>query len=251
MSGEGDVIYLYDGSLEGLLCCVFTAVAEKQLPADIWCEEDACPVFFDTRSIPTEKEKAARVAASIPQKMGPRAKELVANVFLSCAERKELKILRFLMLGYREGHRVTRMLAHPDVAPLIDAEKHLLSEAHLLKGFIRFSDYGQLLGAVIGPKNYVLPLLAPHFCGRLGDEDFMIWDKTHKAVLYRQNGRAGIYGMEQFSPPTPSAAEEQYRRMWKRFYDTIAIRQRENPALRRTHCPKRYWAYMSEMQGES
>lgn len=59
MSGEGDVIYLYDGSLEGLLCCVFAAVAEKQLPADIWCEEDACPVFFDTRSIPTEKEKAA------------------------------------------------------------------------------------------------------------------------------------------------------------------------------------------------
>ena len=68
MSGEGDVIYLYDGSLEGLLCCVFTAVAEKQLPADIWCEEDACPVFFDTRSIPTEKEKASAKEKSLDGK---------------------------------------------------------------------------------------------------------------------------------------------------------------------------------------
>ena len=42
-----------------------------------------------------------------------------------------------------------------------------------MKGFLRFSDYGGTLGAIIGPKHYVLPLLAHHFCSRFGKETFM------------------------------------------------------------------------------
>ena len=28
--------YIYDGSFDGMLCCIFTAIAEKELPADIF-----------------------------------------------------------------------------------------------------------------------------------------------------------------------------------------------------------------------
>ena len=248
MLGKSDVIYLYDGSMDGLLCCVFTAVAEKEMPVDIWVEEEAPPTLFDTKAIYTDAQHAKRVAASIPKKMGPRAKELVEHVFLTGVEQKELKILRFLLLGYQCGPSVCKMLGHADVAPMIDAEKALLNEAHLLKGFLRFSDYGGTLGAIIGPKHYVLPLLAHHFCSRFGKETFMIWDKTHKAALYWKDGKADIFDMQEFTPPNPSAGEQQYRALWKRFYNTIAIKERENPTCRRTHCPKRYWAYMHEMQ---
>ena len=250
MSGKSNVIYLYDGSMEGLLCCVFTAVSQKELPIDIWIEDTASPILFDTKAIYTEQDKAIRVAASIPKKMGNRAKELVNHVFFSSVEQKELKILRFLLLGYEMGHTVCRMLGHPDVAPMIDAEKAVLGEVHQLKGFLRFSDYAGMLGAVIAPKHYVLPLLANHFCSRYGSETFMIWDKTHKAALYWKDKKAEIFDMEEFSPQTLSAKEKEYQAMWKRFYDTVAIPERENFACRQSHCPKRYWAYMNEMQSE-
>lgn len=250
MSGKEHVVYLYDGSMQGLLCCVFTAVAEKEMPVDIWVEHTASPVLFDTKAIHTDENKAKRVEVSIPKKMSPRAKELVRNVFFSNAEQKELKILRFLLLGYQVGPQLCKMLAHPDVAPMLEAEKSLLNEVHLLKGFLRFSDYDGVLGAVIGPKHYVLPLLAPHFCGRFGNENFMIWDKTHKAVLYWANKKAEIFDMEEFSPPQPSASEQQYQQLWKEFYSTISIAERENLPCRQNHCPKRYWQYMTEMQQE-
>ena len=49
----------------------------------------------------------------------------------------------------------------------------------------------------------------------------------------------------------PAGAEElQYRRMWRKFYDTIAIAGRENPKCRMSHMPKRYWDNMTEFQRE-
>ena len=49
----------------------------------------------------------------------------------------------------------------------------------------------------------------------------------------------------------PNETEAAYRLLWKRFYDTVAIRERENPKLRMTHMPKRYWSTMTEFQDES
>ena len=49
----------------------------------------------------------------------------------------------------------------------------------------------------------------------------------------------------------PSAAEAQYRRLWKRFYDTIEIEARRNPKLRMSKMPKRYWDTMTEFQDEA
>ena len=47
-----------------------------------------------------------------------------------------------------------------------------------------------MLGAVIHPKNYILPLLRPHFCGRFPEENFMIYDAVHQAVLLQEDHKA-------------------------------------------------------------
>ena len=47
----------------------------------------------------------------------------------------------------------------------------------------------------------------------------------------------------------PAGAEElAYRKLWRTFYDTIAIEGRRNPKCRMTNMPKRYWAMMTEFQ---
>jgi len=245
-----NTVYLYDGSRAGFYCCVYESVYAKELPFGIVPEDEAEPTLMEQKYIAPDREKARRVRASIPKKISPRALELVETVFLSCLAQKELAMLRFLLLGYERGRRTADMLGHPDVAVLLNAERHLKSEQNKLTGFVRFSDYDGVLAATIAPKNFILPYLARHFVRRYVNEDFLIFDKTHKAALIYQERKAKIVPMENIIFPAVSEEEEAYRELWKRFYKTIAIEARENPRCRMTLMPKRYWAYMLEVEEE-
>lgn len=242
-----DIIYIYDGSFDGFLCCVFESVYAGALPFDILREEDTQPTLYDAHPIVTDPAKAERVRASIPIKISARALELVMTVFCSCLAQKELRLLEFLLQGYREGGKLCFKLGDTVMAPLLGAEKHLLGEAHLLKGFTRFADVGGALVAVITPKNYILPFIAQHFVQRYDTEQFMIFDKTNKAALVYQHGKAEILRIDHVAFPEISDSEAQYQALWKRFYNTIAIEGRENPRCRMTHMPKRYWENMLEV----
>ena len=76
--------YIYDGSFDGMLCCIFTAIAEKELPTDIFPETDPQFSLCPSRFIETDPEKARRVRGSIPKKISPEALYWVENGFLSC-----------------------------------------------------------------------------------------------------------------------------------------------------------------------
>ena len=128
------------------------------------------------------------------------------------------------------------------------AVRHLEEEAHLLTGFVRFSELEGALVGEISPKNWVLPLLRPHFCGRYPQERFLLYDRTHQEVLIHVPGKWAISPMEDFQMGPAGAQELLYRKMWRKFYDTIAIEGRYNPKCRMTHMPKRYWGNMTEFQ---
>ncbi len=98
----------------------------------------------------------------------------------------------------------------------------------------------------IEPKNYVLPLLASHFCDRYREECFLIYDKTHRMALVYQPYRFEILPIEDLQLPSPNETEQSFRRLWKLFYDTIEIEGRHNPKCRMSMMPKRYWKYMTE-----
>ena len=158
-----DMTYSYDGSFEGLLCCVFESYEKKELPRAIFPDGPRQGFLYPNKAIPTEEEKARRVADSIRDKISVRALRLILRTFLTCLDSKELYILRFLRMGFREGDRVLLRLADPVVGTMAKAVMHLENEAGLLMGFIRFSDYGGVLASVIEPKNFVLPLIARPF----------------------------------------------------------------------------------------
>ncbi len=245
-----DVAYRYDGGLSGLYTCIHACVYSGQLPMEIAPEAPAQPTLLPTRYIPTDPEKADRVRDAIQRKIALRAQEMVEDVFLSCLPDKEIRILRFLLLGFREGKRVLRMLDHMDVEPLYAAEKHLFRETHHLCGFIRFEDHGGRLIATIRPKNFVLPFLADHFIDRLSSETFMIFDRTHGAALIHEPGRSEIVRLEGVEKGNISEEEARYQALWRRFYKTIAIESRVNHRLRQGHMPKRFWPEMTEMKGQ-
>ena len=243
-----EMVYYYDGSFDGFLSCIFESYANKEVLTAIYCDEDAVPTLFDCRSIITDSAHALRVLRKII-KVSPYAAELVQKGFLTCMEDKELHLYQLIVKLLREGPSFLRNFSDETLYPVACAVRHLEGEVHLLKGFVRFSELGGVLGSEIEPKNRVLPLLRSHFCGRFREDTFFIYDRTHKEALFYAGGKAIIRPLDEFQMAPPNEREAHYRLLWKRFYDTIAIKERENPRCRMTNMPKRYWNTMTEFQG--
>lgn len=246
MPDRSDVIYQYDGSFDGLLCCVFESYARHEIPLEILPPETLQPSLFPVKAIVTDTDKARRVLDSIPKRMGHEAMEFVRNAFLTCLPQKELYILLFIRLGYCKGPAVMDMLTDDVVNTLFKAVKHLLNESHLLKGFLRFSVYDNVLLGVIEPKNQVLSLLDEHFCRRYPEERFFIYDKTHSMALVYQPYQSSIVEIENLAISAPDEEEMFFRDLWRLFYEAIEVEGRHNPRCRMSHMPKRYWKHMTE-----
>ena len=245
-----DLVYIYDGSFEGFLCCIFESYAKKEVPTAICSDEDFIPVLFPTREIQHDREHAARVYRKVAA-CSSYAASLLHRGFLTCMEKREIAMYRLTRKLLREGPGFLRNLSDETAYPIVKAVRHLEGEVHLLKGFTRFSELSGVLGGEIEPKNRVLPLLRGHFCARYCNESFFLYDRTHHESLFYAGGKAVICPLEDFQMALPSEAEAHYRLLWKRFYDTVAIKERYNPRCRRTNMPMRYWGTMTEFQSES
>ena len=136
MSGEGtvnpqrtrrlhdaDVVYLYDGSFEGFLCCVFESFAQHEIPFAVWTPQRETSTLYPVKDIPTDHAKAQRVFASFGRKLGPETEYLVSRDFLSGREDKELLLIRFLHLAFPIGPGTVKSTGNPDVALSYDMKK--------------------------------------------------------------------------------------------------------------------------------
>jgi probable DNA metabolism protein len=144
------------------------------------------------------------------------------------------------------GRKVMDFLTDDTVNTLTKAVRNLHREAHLLKGFTRFTLYDNVMVACISPKNKVLPILADHFADRYPDETFLIYDKTNQMALVHKPEGTLLTSMSDMTLPPIDDPEKAYRTLWKCFYQTIAIEARENPKCRMTLMPRRFWHNMTE-----
>ena len=148
---DADVVYLYDSSFEGFLCCVFESFAQHEIPFAVWTPQRETSTLYPVKDIPTDHAKAQRVFASFGRKLGPETEYLVSRDFLSGREDKELLLIRFLHLAFALGPGTVKRTGHPDVAPLYEMKKSLDWEVDKFQGFVRFEEHDGMLGAVIHP----------------------------------------------------------------------------------------------------
>lgn len=247
LSRQLPLSYQYDGSFEGFLCCVFASFSAHGRPAAIVAEgEEEQQGFLPVFRIETDREQAARVYRSIPQKISPQALVFVEHAFRSCLDGKELLLLDFLDQGYDCGARVLHRLTDDTVHALTAAVRSYNNEAEQYRQFLRFSDYQGVLVAQMEPKNDVLVDLAPHFTARFPRESFLIYDVKRKKALVARPGKWTVVVLEDFVLAAVSQEEARIQTLWKLFYDTIAIESRINERCRMSHMPKRFWKYMTE-----
>ena len=107
--------------------------------------------------------------------------------------------------------------------------------------------------SVIEPKSRVVSLIMPHFSDRLNCESFIIYDKTHcEAGIHPASGE---WFIKNTLPDEGQILENMYNNkdeltaLWKTFFDSIAIKERINPALQRNMLPLHFRKHMSEFMG--
>ena len=100
---DADVVYLYDGSFEGFLCCVFESFAQHEIPFAVWTPQRETATLYPVRDIETDSARAQRVFSALGRKLGRETEYLVSRDFLSGQEDKELLLIRFLHLAFALG----------------------------------------------------------------------------------------------------------------------------------------------------
>src|SRR5574344_1294964 len=115
MPDRSDVIYSYDGSFDGLMCCVFDSFYRRELPLLIIDENEPHNTLFEIRRVETERDKAVRVKRAVADKISGEALAFIRNAFLSNLRDKESHILDFIYLGFKNPRQIMRMLTNDTV----------------------------------------------------------------------------------------------------------------------------------------
>ena len=239
---------LFDGSFDGFLSIIHAHYYEKLNPGYIF-EKNSFQQTLGSRyeNIETDAARSEKVYAAIHEKISPESASAVYYAFLSAEPDRFINIYRYILLGFKMGPDVDCYMKYDYVAFVQKAAKYVGKEAHLLTGFCRFTETKQgVLYAKIGPVNDVLPIVANHFADRLMNEQWIIHDENRKT--------AAVYdGKEFVIAEAPGAAniaesenEAECARLWKMFFETIAVEGRVNPKLQRNNLPLRYRKHMLE-----
>ena len=196
-----DTVYRYDGTFQGFLCCIFESYSRKEIPAAVCAPDRGQISLYDSCEIVTDPARAQRVARGL-ERLGPTVKERITTGFLSDDPEHELILLRFARICFEKGPAAARATGDPDICAAFDLERAVNNEACKYIEFIRFEQRGMMLGTVIHPKNRILPLLRGHFCSRLPDEDFMIFDATRGIAMLRRDRKVQYMVMEHYDKNT-------------------------------------------------
>ncbi len=241
-------IYVYDGSFEGLLTIVFDSYVQKRIPCKIILQDDFEANFLENfEQKQTEEEKANRIFNGIVKNISYDTLYNSYYAFLSNTQGKEMAILKYLLNGFVVGPKINNMLSIDFVFSVHSMRKKTLSEAHKLKGLLRFIEIGNnVFYASIHPTHNVLENVGHHFIKRLPTQNFIIHDKNRNiAFLYNTNEYV-IRDASSLLLPNISEEEKKYQMLWKTFFDTIAIKERTNPRLQMQFMPKKYWQDLTE-----
>lgn len=254
------MVYIFDGTMDGLLTAVFDAFAMHEQPETLLTEGEALPLFCErTQTVHTDEEKARRVWTGLEKKLSREAMKLISVSWLS--ELKELNghLFRYICKVFTAGKGIERHFADPDVLAVTNIARKVLHEQLRMKQFIRFQKAkdGTYLG-VVSPDHNVLPLIIDHFQDRFNDQPWLIYDaKRHYGFNYDGKTVIRITFEDEAAVPfnlangkldesVMSSDDQLLQDLWRTYFKAICIRERMNPRKQLNDMPRRYWKYMTE-----
>ncbi|MDD2294904.1 MAG: TIGR03915 family putative DNA repair protein [Eubacteriales bacterium] len=243
--------YVYDGTFDGLLCCLYAHVYEEAAQA-ILPEADAGQLgLAPRRKVTTRSREADRVADAIEKKISRNCLRRCYRAFLSGEPGVETDILAYVFYGFSKGKDVDLLHGDP-IVRRIDVLNHKVGrETERMLGMIRFGlirdPEGQpILYAHIAPDCDLLQLVMPHFLNRYRREPFVIHDIKREKAAFSTDGRWVMQTLSRDFSPEYTPDEEACRALWRRYFTNAAIQERINLRCQKNFMPRRYWQHLVE-----
>lgn len=253
------VIYVFDGSLEGLLTAVFEWFERKpgkvSLKPIFLYQPDA---FSEALSIDSHTQKASRVWKGLQKKLD---KEWIRKIY--CAFLSEIpdifdSIFNFIIYIFQHPPGAEKNYGNSTILHLAQTARKVEREKHRMEAFIRFKHTADgIFYCGIDPDFNVLPLIMTHFKNRYSDQQWIIYDiKRHYGLFYDlhkvEEIKVALAEEKNFvktqNPHQLAEKEELYASLWKNYFKSTNIESRKNTKLHVQLVPKRYWKYLTEKQ---
>lgn len=254
------VIYLHDGTFEGVLHAVAIAVKSQKDVQGIYADKGFSPQLFDTIiRLETDKKQAFRLFEYL-KKLGGTASHFTVNGFLSDDRDVGIHLYKMVQQCLVRGSKATELYTHDSIKYLDALSQKVSFEAHRFTGLIRFRILEDgLQYAPFEPDCMVIGHLAHHFKQRFKNRRWILHDVRRNQALYWDTESLQSINIDedftnhvcQHGEIFESKLNEQelhYQQLWNSFHTAIANTDRKNLDLQRQFMPRRYWKYLSEMR---
>lgn len=241
-------IYSCKRGWEEILTCIYEAWTSKRGHENIrlvFEPIEQYSMFDEYIHVDADVVKADKVISAIRSKISPYVYHKLAYASMAYEEDVMDVIYHVLILGFAYGPEVLNMVAYKDVMRFGEISKRLEREVNRFQEIIRFHEAGKgVYVAHIEPKSPLVVALGPIFQDRMPSEHFVIVDDVYKeAVIHPKDGECILKKLsdEEYTNLLQTEAKnDSYTDLWKVFFDTIAIKERENARCQRNHFP--IWA---------
>ena len=234
--------FLYQGFEELYLLCI--TLIKRNIKPDKICEEkEYFPNLFD--------EIIKINYLKLDFKIDKNVYKIIFEAYLSSDSLKELAIYYYLKNYFKYGTKIFYLRNLNCVNKIENLSHYVRRETHKMKGFLRFKVMkNNLLCASMAPENNIILPVSLHFSKRFKQEHFLIIDEKRKLYAFYDTKRITILNEDNIKSLDliPSLKEENFDVLWKTFFDTIGIKERENKRCQTNNMPKKYWQYMVEME---
>lgn len=259
--------YVFDGTMTGLLCCVYRAFQFKEFDVRVYSQSKdqeqhwvQSGLFDEFVHVEPNEEQAQRVWQGLKKKVSENGIRNFYYAFLSEQQRAFQHLFNFSVYVFQSSKAVDRDYGHVDVLALSQWAKQVGREKHRMEAFVRFKKCQDgLFLSLVRPDFNVLPLIERHFKRRYQDQKWLIYDEARNYGIYYD--LSGIHqvnmnaldidenlqiGSSQSFSVELDDEEVLYDQLWKDYFNSVNIKARKNVKLHVQYVPKRYWRYMNE-----
>lgn len=210
-------------------------------------------LFAEYIDVESSEKKMYSVLNAIKEKISYEAYDYVMKAIVSDESYRGDVIYQFITYGFTLGAKVIMAVQFQEVADMFTLVRNVQNEAYRYIEVLRFKEVihePALLLGIIEPKHDIVAHIAKHFADRFNSEWFIIYDaKHHKAVFHNATGNWEIRHLtdkEEEKLKQLDNTHEEYSDLWKVFFESISIKERENKKLQTNNLPLRFRNHMTE-----
>jgi len=250
-----NIILNYDGSFEGFLSLIYDIYDRKLLPSKIDRNSSSTDLFSTSLMCVVDDDHASRVLDGIIKKSNKKIARFIYEIFLSEQDGVELKLIHLIKYILSGNRTKIKDFSDPIIVDLHRIKKMINREVHRMHAFVRFQETKDDMWACeINPDFNVLPLIGKHFKDRYPALEWLIIDTNRQYGIHYAEDTIeyvtfdGVAKDHRISSDVITSQESLYQEMWKQYFKSVNIEERNNEKLHLRHVPKRYWKYLIEKQ---